>query len=289
MGSRCSSYSILFFALWLTGCEYFVQKEAAEQKPIARAGENYLYLNDLDDLVPDRMAYDDSVRLVEKLVNDWIKKQIIISKAQSEFNINQDEIDRRVEDYRYALIVHEFEKLYVDSHLQLDVSQEEIETYYSERSDNFLLKQNIIRCLYAKVPRSASSLSQLRRNLRNYPNASRTDIQDYCHQFAVESFLDDSLWVNFNDVIANTPLVNLNNKTQFLRNTTFHETRDDDYIYFLKITDYKITDEISPLEYIYEDIENIIVNKRKIALKKELEDAIYDEAISKKSFEVYRN
>ena len=38
-----------------------------------------------------------------------------------------------------------------------------------------------------------------------------------------------------------------------------------------------------------EDIENIIINKRKLALKKELHETIYEEALKTKKFEVYRN
>ncbi|MFT5570737.1 MAG: hypothetical protein ACI9RP_002794 [Cyclobacteriaceae bacterium] len=50
-----------------------------------------------------------------------------------------------------------------------------------------------------------------------------------------------------------------------------------------------MSDQVSPLEFIREDIENIIINKRKLALKKELEKAIYEEATVKKNFEIFSN
>ena len=273
----------------LSQCQFFNPQESRSQTIIARAGEEYLYLEDLEGLAPKNVSKGDSAKLAEKYRDDWIKKQLIVDKARSEIAINEAEQERKVLDYEYALISHEFEKLYINSHLDAQVSTEEIEAYYQERSDNFILKQNIVKCLFVQVPKTAPELKQLRRNIRNYPNTNKDDIKDYTYQYAIKSFLDDSLWVNFDELIVSTPLKELDNRIRFLQQTTFSETSDENYSYYLKILEYKISDQISPLEFIREDIENIIINKRKLALKKELEKAIYDEAISKNSFEIFNN
>ena len=280
---------LIALLLYLTGCEYLRPQETKQQVPVARAGESFLYKEDLAGLAPKNVTNEDSTNLAEKYIDDWIKKQLIVDKARAEIAINEAEIERKVLDYRYALISHEFEKLYINSHLNTQVSQEEIEAYYEERSDNFVLKQNIIKCLFVQVPKTAPALNQLRRNLRSYPNTNKSDIEDYTYQYGIKSFLDDSSWVNFDELIINTPLKEINSRIQFLQQTTFSETSDENYVYYIKILDYKISDQISPLEFIREDIENIIINKRKLALKKELEKAVYDEAISKNSFEIYNN
>jgi hypothetical protein len=256
--------------------------------PIAKAGDFYLYEDDLQGLIAESVNKEDSSRLADKYTQEWIKKQLMISRAEEEINLNEAEIERRLLDYRYALIVHEFEKFYIDAHLDENVGDDEILNYYNEKSDNFLLKQNIIKCLYIQVPKSSPNLNTLRRNVRNYPQTNKEDIREYCYQYAIKSYLEDSSWVNFEEVIYNTPLKNVDNKIQFLENTTYSETTDEDYIYFLRILDFKISDEISPLEFIRDDIENIIINKRKLALKQELEKAIYDEAVKNNEIEIYR-
>jgi hypothetical protein len=275
--------------IFISGCEYFRPQEKIEKIPIARAGDEFLYDQDLKGLAPQNISNEDSAKLADKYINDWIKKQLIVEKAREEIAINEAEIERKVMEYRHALISHEFEKLYISSHLDTQVSQEEIQEYYEARSDNFVLKQNIIKGLFVQVPKSAPALTQLRRNLRSYPNSNKEDIKEFVYQYAIRSFLDDSLWVNFDELIMTTPLKDINNRIQFLEQTTFSETSDEHYIYYIKILEYKISDEISPLEFIREDIENIIINKRKLALKKELEKAIYDEAISKNGFEIFTN
>ena len=270
-------------------CDYLNKKQTSSSLPIARVGDNYLYGEDIAKDMPLGLSVSDSGRLVDKYVDDWVKKQLLIIKANEELSINAINIDRKVEDYRYALIMHEFEKIYIGSHLNTEVTREEIESYYHERSDNFLLKQNIVRCIFAKIPSSAPDIFQIRRNIRNYPNTDIEDIKNYCYQFADLSFLDDSVWIGLDELVVNTPLAALQNKTQFLEKTVYSETRDESYIYLFRMVEYKISDQIAPLEYVKEDIENIIINKRKLALKKDLHETIYEEALKTKKFEIYRN
>lgn len=270
-----------------TGCEYFQQKVESEKVPIAQANDAVLYLEDLEGLVPNGMDSNDSITRTEGYIQNWVRKQLMISRALNEIQFNEADIDRKVLDYRYSLIVHEFEKYYIKSHLDPEISEEEIQQYYEEKSENFVLKQNIIKCLFAEIPKDAPGLNNFRRNIRGYPNAVLEDITSYCFQYATKSFTDEGVWINFDEVANVTPLKEVKNQVQFLESSTYSETSDEESVYFLRILEYKISDEQSPLEFIRDDIESILVNKRKIALKKELEDAIYEEAKKNESFEVF--
>lgn len=280
---------MILLIILCVSCEFFKPKEVSDEKPVAQVMENILYPSDLSGLFPENISVTDSTKLAEKYVEDWIKKQLMISRSTQEINFNEAEIERKVLDYRYALIVHAFEKKYIDSNLDREVSQDAINEYYQEKPDNFLLRQNIVKSIFAQVPKSTPNLDQFRRNFKAYPDSNIEDLKSYLSQFAVKSYLEDTIWVIFDEVILGTPLEGTQNKTQFLKRNEYTETSNDEYIYFLKIFDYKISDEISPLEFIREDIENIIVNKRKIALKKELEEKIYDEAKEHNLFKIYRN
>jgi len=44
---------------------------------------------------------------------------------------------------------------------------------------------------------------------------------------------------------------------------------------------------VSPLEFVLQDIKNIILNKRKVELAKKLEDEVYENAAKRKDFEVF--
>ncbi len=78
------------------------------------------------------------------------------------------------------------------------------------------------------------------------------------------------------------------NKIQFLKSNPYYETSDDTYLYFLKVDHYRISDNISPLEFVTDDIQNIILNTRKVALAKKLEDEVYAQAQNNEEFEIVK-
>ncbi len=282
-------FIVLFFLI--AACDYVKLSNSEDigetDVRIARVKETFLYRNDLAGVVPDDVSLRDSIDIVNQYVDSWIKKQLMIDKASASIQFDEADIERKVLDYRYALMVHEYEKLVVQQQLTKDVSDEEIEQYYEEKKDNFVLKQNIIRGLFVKLPAEAPRIRRIRNGVRSYPNTDMEEIRTYCYQFASRSHLEDSIWVNFNEVIKNTPLAAIPNKVQFLRNNNFVETSDDNFIYLLKMIEYKISDQVSPLDYVRDDIINIIVNKRKIQLTRDLEENTLKEASENNYFEKY--
>ncbi len=272
----------------ITSCEFLQPKEQVKSRVIAKAGGQELLEENITGLIPVNSSPSDSTVFVEKFVDDWIKKQLMISRAQEVIDFNEAQIQQKVLEYQYALMIHDFEKRYIDQNIETDVTDEEILAYYDEKSENFILRENLTKCLYFKIPSSAPNLQRFRRSLRNYPRDS-ADVWDYSNQFSVRAFLDNTIWVRFDEVIQETPLKEINDKTRFLETTGSVENSDEDYTYFLKIFEYKLVGEIAPIEFVKESISDIIINKRKIELKKELEKNIYEEAKASNAFEIYSN
>ncbi len=87
--------------------------------------------------------------------------------------------------------------------------------------------------------------------------------------------------------MVNSPLAEIPNKVQFLRSYNYFETSDTEFLYFLKIDAYKMSDNVSPLEFVKQDIKNIILNKRKVELARKLEDEVYENAAKQNDFEIF--
>ena len=94
--------------------------------------------------------------------------------------------------------------------------------------------------------------------------------------------------MGFDELVKNSPLAEIPNKIQFLKPNPYYETSDNNFLYFLKVDSYRISDNVSPLEFVRDDIRNIILNKRKVDLAKKLEDEVYKEAQNDDDFEIYR-
>ena len=279
---------LIFNIILLTSCQYFQPKEKDQGKVIARVGEKELLSSNISALIPANLSLTDSAAFVEKFALDWVKKQLMIGRAEEAVDFNEARIQNKVLDYQYALMVHELEKKYIDANLNEEVSDEEISAYYDEKSENFVLRENLAKCLYFKIPSKAPNVWRLRRALRNFPRDT-AEVWSYSEEYAVKAFVEDSVWVKFDEVLQETPLKEVNDKASFLKTNNSVEVSDEEFIYFLKIFDYKTVGQIAPLEFIRESVSEIIINKRKIALKKELERKIYEEAEQSNAFEIYTN
>ena len=283
---------IVLVGLFLFNCEFIRMKnEKAEtenvRKVVARVHNSFLYQDELIGIIPTGTISEDSVARVTAYVNSWIRKQLVINEAMKNIDINEAEVERKVLDYRYSLIGYEYQNYYIKKNLDDSVSDKEIEAYYKERLDNFILKQNIIQGTYIKVPKEAPRTKRIKELMYSKKEKEVAELKSYCLSFSAAYHLADSSWIEFDKLAVNSPLAEIPNKIQFLRSYNYYETSDDEFLYFLKIDAYKILDNVSPLEFVKEDIRNIILNKRKVELARKLEDDVYENAAKRKDFEVF--
>jgi len=285
--------SILVGLIWIAAqaCDQIYQPTGDSEEdsilPIARANDIFLYEDDIIGLVPSAMSSRDSSAIITKYIESWIKKQLTIARASTEIDFDEANIARKILDYRYALMIHEYETYYINQHLDKEVTDQEVVKYYEEKFENFVLRQNIIRCLFAIVPLEVPQVNNFRQLIRSYPDTDLEEIQSYCYRFATKSSLETAMWLNFDEVISSTPLANIQDRVTFLKGNSFVETSDENNYYFIRILDYKISNQISPLEFIKDDIVSILINKKKVELRKKLEDEIYKIAEEKNEFEIY--
>lgn len=284
---------IAFLAITvLLGCEYIVnesnQSSSTSETLVASVGTSYLFEADIANLIEPGMSAEDSARITEQYVRNWIKKELLVREATSNVRIDQTEIERKVADYRYTLLSYEYQKLRIQQLLDTAVTDEEIFNYYTENQENFALRQNIIRGRFLKVNQQAPKKADARRWIKSTRAQDLNSLKDYAFQFASSYSLEDSTWLKFDDITKNSPFSTLTNKIQFLKNTRYAEETDSLYLYLLKIDDYKISEEISPLEFVKSDIRNIILNKRKVELAKSLENEVFQNAKENEDYKIYR-
>lgn len=277
----------------ITGCEFIKMKgeqasDEVSRVAVARVNDTYLYKDELNGIVTLGVSKEDSAIRIESYINSWIRKQLLIQEAAKKININEAEVERKILDYRFSLIAYEYQSFFVKQNLDTVVSNSQIESYYKENIDNFILKQNIVQATFMKVPKTAPRTNKIKDLIFSRKEKDEKELKSYCLSFSTVYHLSDSTWMVFDELVKNSPLVEIPNKIQFLKAYPYYETSDDSYLYFLKVVKYRISDNISPLEFVKDDIRNIILNKRKVELAKKLEDDVYNNAASEKEFEVFK-
>jgi hypothetical protein len=281
---------ILVFLLLLSSCDLFKMKsedEEDEDPVIAAVGRLYLRASDVDFIRGDSQFDLDSAELVNRYVQTWIKKQLMIKEASKNLTINEAELNRKLLDYRYALIIYEFEKAHIEQQLNKEVPLEEIREYYEKHKDNFSLKEIIVRTNFIKIEKSLPQKRQIERLLSSTRENDRKDMKELAQRYANNYFMEDSTWIRFDDIILNTPLAQNANNVQMLKSNRTISVDDDSHSYLFHILEYRLQDQVPPLEFVREEISKIIVNKRRVALVEQLHKDVYNKALENKEFTIY--
>lgn len=254
---------------------------------IAAVGKTYLHASDIDFINGDNQAEVDSAELVSRYVQTWIKKQLMIKEASKNLHLDESELNRKLLDYRYALITYEFEKAHVEKQLDKDVSLGEITAYYDKHKDNFALKEIILRTNFIKIDKSLPQKRQMERLINSSRENDRKELKELTLRYANNYFLEDSTWIKLDDIILNTPLAQNTNNVQMIKNNRTISVDDDNYTYFFKILEYKLQDQVPPLEFVRDEISKIIINKRRVALAEQLHKDVYNKALKNNEFTIY--
>jgi len=227
--------SFLFLITFNFSCQEAETEEEIKGVPVAQVGENYLYQEQITELLPPNYSQEDSTNIVKRYVDNWIEKQLLLKEAESKSGIDQKELQERLEDYKYQLLVHAYKQNYVNEYLDTLVTDPQISTYYEENKANFELKQPIVRAYFVKVKLNTplSQLEDLRKWMRSNleSNSDETEkLKSYSYGFAASYFLQDDKWLPISELVANTPF----DRNLLLQKNKFVESEDKKYYYFLK-------------------------------------------------------
>jgi len=282
------SFVLLAFAIIVSSCDSFRFKseDDTDDPVIARVDEQILKRSDLISITANTISAADSASLAERYTQSWIKKQLMIREAGNQGNFDEAELNRKLLDYKYALMVYEFEKSHIDQHLDERVSDSDIQQYYDLNRENFILKEVIVRLNFVKIEKNLPQNTQLDKLLRDSRD-NKSEIEQLAIKSASNYFLEDSTWVKFDDITINTPLYNHPNKVQLLRQNKLIKVDDEDHTYYLKILEYKLEDQVPPMEFVKDEITTIILNKRRVALADQLQKEVYNRARENNEFTIY--
>ncbi|PCH69817.1 MAG: hypothetical protein COC01_00515 [Bacteroidetes bacterium] len=269
----------------MSSCSYF-EKRLEEKDVVARVHETYLYLSDLAVVVPEAVSAEDSIIFVSNYIDTWVRQQLLLYKAEKNIENYEKRIGKQLESYKNSLIIFAYEQEVIKQKLDTSVSIAEIKSYYTNNSQNFELKRNILKFDFIKLNKESPKLKKVKKWFRNYPDKDGFELEDYCHQYAISFSLQDSSWYFFDDVIKELPIETYNQEV-FLRYKKYFELEDSLHYYYVHINDFKIKENASPLIMEKQKIKSIIVNQRKLELLKRMGATVYDEAVHNNYFDIY--
>lgn len=261
-------------------------KKQNEEEPLAMVHDKYLYRSDLNGLFGNNISKDDSVVIARNFINEWIKKQLLVRKAELYLSDDSKDIEREIEDYRSSLLIFKYQQELIKQKIDTVVTDSEIEEYYNEYSANFVLNHNIVKVLYLKISKEAPEIEKVKWWYKSSSEENKTKLEEYCYQYATIYDDFDNEWVPFSKILLELP-TSIDDQERFLKYQKYIETEDDLFHYFVKINEYNLKSTVQPLEYAKSKIKSIVLNKRKFNFLEELENSVYNDALNHNEFIIY--
>jgi hypothetical protein len=256
---------------------------------VARAGGSFLYLDQIPHLIPPGTHSADSTAIIHNYINKWAKKEFLFQKAEENLSPDlKNEIDNQLEESRSNLVIYQYQRQMMLERMDTTLTETELENYYSENQESFILSSNIIKALFIKLPVETPNIDRIRLLAHSNEQIDLQELESYCYQFA-DKFDDfNEEWIPFDRLSVELPQ-DITNEENFLRRTTFYESNDSTYLYFINIRDYKLRSSAAPFEYVRDDIKRIIWNNRRLEFIQSLENGIYNDALKENGFTIFNN
>lgn len=270
----------------LASCKFFHRTDEQGKDAIAKAFNYYLYPDDLKGIVPQGASRKDSIEIVKHFIDNWIRQRAVLHKAESNLDDDQKSVERQLEEYRNSLITYAYETELIRQKLDTIVNEDEIAAFYKANQSNFELKDNIIKVIYLRLNKKSPKMNKVKDWYRSNAPKDRKLLADYCHQYALNYFLDDNTWLLFDDLLKEIPIKTYD-KEQFLQNNRLIEIEDSSTVYLVNIKGFMIKNSASPLSFERNNIRAMIINKRKLALIEQMEKQAYEDARKSNDVEVY--
>ena len=281
-----TKHFVLGIILCLTfSCDWFTKEE--DGLAIARVNNTFLYQTEIEDLVPPGISAQDSTVLVNNYINQWATQQLLI--AQAKINLDQakqDRFEKLVDQYKTDLYINAYIEALVKQSIDTSVQISEAQDTYDRNLESFKLNEELIKFRYINIQDNAINLSDIQERFRRFDEEDKEVLDSISLQFLSYS-LNDSIWIRVNQVIDKIPALNNDNKDQLLKKSNFIQLKDSLGLYLMQINDVLLRNETAPLEYVLPTVKQIVINKRKLEFKKQLEKDITKDAIKNDSFEIF--
>jgi len=279
------TFLILVVCLWFFNCDFF--KKADDREPIARVNETYLYKEDVEGLVPEGTSKEDSLVIVNGYINRWARQLLLMDGALLNLSEEkQEEFSKLVKQYKSDLYTKAYLEALVKKNIDTVVNIDEAEVFYEANKESFKLNDDLLQLRYISLPLNPIDLDTIKNRFKRYNNRDKRFLDSISIQFKSYS-LNDSIWVKYSQVVDKVPVVTQESKEQLLKKSNFLQLKDSINLYLMHVNDIRLQNDYAPLEYVNKSIKQIVINKRKLELIKQLEKDISKDAIKNNKFQIY--
>ncbi|WP_303917577.1 hypothetical protein [Draconibacterium sediminis] len=272
---------IVALAIALASCS-----SGSNDEPVASVGEKVLYRSKVQEILPKGISREDSISMTDNYIDKWIKQELLIQKADENLSEEQKDLRNELEEYRNSLIIYKYKNELIKQRMDTLVTDQQIEEFYNNNPANFNLNNSIVKATFVMIPSDLADPNMVKSLIADTSPEGIDELRDYCSQYAKKANISADEWISFQMLENNFPQ-KVEDPESFLKRNELYEMNDSNYYYIVSIHDYKLSNDLAPIEFVRDNIKNLILNQRKIRFLKEIEENIYTEGVRKKKFRIY--
>lgn len=246
---------------------------------LAKVGANVIYLDEAVQGMPQGLSAKDSTAYVQQFLKSRVKELLLYDKALKNIPQGQD-IDELVENYRRSLVIYAYQQQVLNEKMQNDITDTEVQVFYENNRDRFNTGHDLIKGIFIKIPKSTPDMAKLKKLYKNSSNEAFSQIEKICVQNGgqFEYFYDR--WVILDDILDKISY-DTGKNADFLRTRSTLDVVVGEFEYLLYVDDYVLAGSTAPLEYVKDEVRNIVVNTRKTEFIHRFEQDLLREAEKK--------
>ena len=274
----------IILILLIISCEL---ENNSKEEPIARVNDNFLFFSDIQESLDENMSQNDSMLAVNSAINNWASKKLLYEKAIFNLsNSKQNELDLLVKSYESDLYISNYEKEWLKTRVDTIVSNDQLQSYYNENKNKFRLRQDILLPRFIELPIENFNKTQIVRSFRRLNFQDKIYLDSISLQFK-SSFINDSVWLRPELFFNKFKIENKIKYNRYLRKKSFFEIKDLESLYLVYISDIHRKNDYAPMSFVKPTLVQILLNKRKLEMKKQLKADILKQGIAENNFEIY--
>jgi hypothetical protein len=246
---------------------------------VVEAFGNTLPLDSISSRIPDNMSYDDSIIMSDRIIGSWIREKVLLAQAEKSLSGSHLQFEEKINSYRNALLVSEYENQFVNSRLNRDVTEEEVQNFHESNPELFKLPEHVVRALFVHLPEEELGLDSVKIWLAEADSTSIPRLEKWSIEHNAVFAIDSDYWWFLSDLLNHIPLQIYRIEDQ-LKNRKVIVFTSEGRTYMLRILEHRLKDLPSPLAIAGEQIEELIIQERRRNLLDGLRDDLVKEAWS---------
>lgn len=276
---------LLLWALLMVACGESIEHNG--KTPLMRAGNSFLYREDLQKILPYGLSGEDSIHFVNNYMRKWAEEQVLFEKA--EHNVRSEgRIERMIADYRRILIMNAYESRLLQQIVSEEVPEEDLRRYYDENKQLFVLDESVIKGVFIKAPLTSPDLKNLKEWYKDSSDEAMELMEKYAFRNAVMYELFYDFWKPVSELEAKFVL-NLAALSENFDKKRDIETEDGEYCYLLHVEEYVPKGMVKPYELAKLEIMDLLANTRKVEFMKKVKSDLYNQSLEKGRIIYYEN